>query len=173
MNLSARTASGALGGALVLCTPTPSGRTWTLQVVPADSGSERVLRAAADAHERRLASLAERSPVPTLLSEQGMRLAHVNDAFCSLVGLQAEQLLGTGWMASVNPEDLDAVIEQVVAVLGGRDGETRARLVRSDGTERTTVIRLSQLVTPGGGAGVAGTVRGDRKRTPLKPSYAK
>ncbi|MGY1761248.1 putative bifunctional diguanylate cyclase/phosphodiesterase [Geodermatophilus sp. SYSU D00779] len=158
MNLSVRTASGALVGALVLCTPTPSGRTWTLQVVPADSGSERVLRATADAHERRLATLAERSPVPTLLSEQGMRLAHVNDAFCSLVGLQAEQLLGTGWMATVHPEDLDDVIEQVVAVLGGRDGETRARLVRADGTERTTVIRFSQLFTPGVGAGFVGTI---------------
>ncbi|SDM28000.1 diguanylate cyclase/phosphodiesterase with PAS/PAC sensor(s) [Geodermatophilus siccatus] len=158
MNLSVRTASGALVGVLVLCTPTPGGRTWTLQVVPADSGSERVLRATADAHERRLASLAERSPVPTLLSEQGMRLAHVNDAFCSLVGLQAEQLLGTGWMATVHPEDLDAVIEQVVAVLGGHDGETRARLVRADGTERTTVIRLSQLFTPGVGAGFVGTI---------------
>ncbi|WP_448618740.1 putative bifunctional diguanylate cyclase/phosphodiesterase [Geodermatophilus sp. URMC 65] len=158
MNLSVRTASGALVGALVLCTPTPSGRTWTLQVVPADSGSERVLRATADAHERRLATLAERSPVPTLLSEQGMRLAHVNDAFCSLVGLQAEQLLGTGWMATVHPDDLDAVIEQVVAVLGGHDGETRARLVRADGTERTTVIRFSQLFTPGVGAGFVGTI---------------
>jgi diguanylate cyclase (GGDEF)-like protein/PAS domain S-box-containing protein len=158
MNLSVRTASGALVGVLVLCTPTPSGRTWTLHVVPADSGSERVLRAAADAHERRLASLAERSPVPTLLSEQGMRLAHVNDAFCSLVGLQAEQLLGTGWMATVHPADLDAVIEHVVAVLGGRDGETRARLVRTDGTERTTVIRFSQLFTPGVGAGFVGTI---------------
>ena len=43
---------------------------------------ERALRATADAHERRFSTLTERSPVPTLLSEQGMRLAHVNDAFC-------------------------------------------------------------------------------------------
>jgi diguanylate cyclase (GGDEF)-like protein/PAS domain S-box-containing protein len=158
MNLSVRTASGALLGVLVLCTPTPSGRTWTLQLIPADSGSERVLRATGEAHDRRLATLTERSPVPTVLSEQGMRLAHVNDAFCGLVGLQAEQLLGTGWMATVHPDDLDDVIEQVVAVLGGRDGETRARLVRTDGTERTTVIRFSQLFTPGVGAGFVGTV---------------
>ncbi|ADB74858.1 putative bifunctional diguanylate cyclase/phosphodiesterase [Geodermatophilus obscurus] len=158
MNLSVRTASGALLGVLVLCTPTPSGRTWTLQLVPVDSGSERVLRATAEAHERRLATLTERSPVPTVLSEQGMRLAHVNDAFCSLVGLQAEQLLGTGWMATVHPDDLDDVIEQVVAVLGGRDGRIRARLVRGDGGERTTVLRLSQLFTPGVGAGFVGTI---------------
>ncbi|WP_091439207.1 putative bifunctional diguanylate cyclase/phosphodiesterase [Geodermatophilus poikilotrophus] len=158
VDLSVRTASGALVQVVVLCTPTPSGRTWTLQLVPADSGSERVRQATAEIHERRLATLTERSPVPTVLSEQGMRLAHVNDAFCSLVGLHAEQLLGTGWMATVHPDDLDDVIEQVVAVLGGRDGEIRARLVRGDGTERTTVLRLSQLFTPGVGAGFVGTV---------------
>jgi diguanylate cyclase (GGDEF)-like protein/PAS domain S-box-containing protein len=158
MTLPVRTASGAVVEALVLCTPTPGGRTWTLRLVPDDTESERVLRATADAHEQRFTTLTERSPVPTLLSEQGMRLAHVNDAFCSLVGSQAEQLLGTGWMATVHPDDLDGVIEQVVAVLGGGDGETTARLVRTDGTERTTVIRFSQLFTPGIGAGFVGTI---------------
>src|SRR3712207_7339315 len=37
MNLPVRTASGALVEVLVLCTPTPSGRTWTLRLVPVDS----------------------------------------------------------------------------------------------------------------------------------------
>ncbi len=151
MTLPVRTASGALVEAVLLCTPTPGGRTWTLRLVPEDPGSERAVRATADAHEQRFATLTERSPVPTLLSEQGMRLAHVNDAFCNLVGLQAEQLLGTGWMATVHPDDLDGVIEQVVAVLGGGDGRTRARLVRTDGTERTTVIRFSQSFTRASG----------------------
>nr|WP_239522192.1 EAL domain-containing protein [Geodermatophilus sabuli] len=131
---------------------------WTLRLVPAANEQERALRATADAHERRFATLTERSPIPTLLSEQGMRLAHVNDAFCSLTGLQAEQLLGTGWMAVVHPDDLDGVIEQVVAVLGGGDGEAQARLVRDDGTERTTVIRFAHLFTPGVGAGFVGTI---------------
>ncbi|MGY1591501.1 putative bifunctional diguanylate cyclase/phosphodiesterase [Geodermatophilus sp. SYSU D00965] len=158
MNLPVRTASGALVDAVVVCTPSPSGRMWTLRLVPASNEQERALRATADAHEQRFATLTERSPIPTLLSEQGMRLAHVNDAFCSLVGLQAEQLLGTGWMATVHPEDLDAVIEQVVAVLGGGDGEAQARLVREDGTERTTVIRFAHLFTPGVGAGFVGTI---------------
>jgi diguanylate cyclase (GGDEF)-like protein/PAS domain S-box-containing protein len=157
MTLPVRTASGVQVEAVVLCTPTPSGRMWTLRLVPADNGSQRALRATADAHGQRFATLTERSPVPTLLSEQGMRLAHVNDAFCSLVGLQAEQLLGTAWMATVHPDDLDAVIEQVVVVLGGGNGETQARLLRTDGTERTTVIRFSHLFTPRVGAGFVAT----------------
>ncbi|WNV73787.1 EAL domain-containing protein [Geodermatophilus sp. DSM 44513] len=172
MTLPVRTASGALVEVRVTCTPSPGGRTWTLRLVPVDHDSERALRATADAHEQRFTTLTERSPVPTLLSEQGMRLAHVNDAFCTLVGLPAEQLLGTGWMASVHPEDLDGVIEQVVAVLGGGDGETTARLVRTDGTERTTVIRFAHLVTPGVGAGFVGTIEDVTERLAFEARLA-
>jgi diguanylate cyclase (GGDEF)-like protein/PAS domain S-box-containing protein len=158
MKLPVRTASGATVETLVLCTPTPSGRSWVLRLAAADSRQERALRATADASEQRFATLTERSPVPTLLSEQGMRLAHVNDAFCSLVGLQAEQLLGTGWMSTVHPDDVDRVVEQAVAVLGGGDGEAQVRLVRADGAERTVVVRFAHLFTPGVGAGFVGTI---------------
>ena len=87
-----------------------------------------------------------------------MRLAHVNDAFCSLVGLRAEQLLGTGWINTIHEDDLDGVIEQVAAALDGDEVETQARLVRDDGTVRTTVIRFAHLFTPGVGAGFVGTI---------------
>ena len=99
--------------------PAPGGRRWTVLLRKTDNEQERVLRATADAHERRFSALTERSPVPTLLSEQGMRLAHVNDSFCSLVDRTAEQLLGTGWMDSVHPDDLDAVVDSAAAALEG------------------------------------------------------
>ena len=105
MTLPVRTASGAMVQSVVTTTPSPGGRMWTIRIVSATNGQERALRATADAHERRFSTLTERSPVPTLLSEQGMRLAHVNDAFCSLVGRGAEQLLGTGWIGTVHEED--------------------------------------------------------------------
>jgi diguanylate cyclase (GGDEF)-like protein/PAS domain S-box-containing protein len=158
MMLPVRTASGVVVESEVISTPSPSGQTWTLRVVCTASESERALQATADAHERRFSTLTERSPIPTLLSEQGMRLAHVNDAFCTLTGRQAELLLGTGWMASVHPDDLDHVVEHVAAVLEGEDREAQARLVREDGTVRTTVIRFAHLFTPGVGAGFVGTI---------------
>jgi diguanylate cyclase (GGDEF)-like protein/PAS domain S-box-containing protein len=159
MTVPVRSASGVIMDATVSATPAPGGRMWTMRVVPATANAqERALRATADAHEQRFATLTERSPVPTLLSEQGMRLAHVNDAFCSLVGLQAEQLLGTGWMTCVHPDDLDELIERVADVLEGGDVELRARLVRADGEVRTTVIRFAHLFTPGVGAGFVGTI---------------
>ena len=172
MNLPVRTASGVFAECVVLCTPTPTGRMWNLRVVPADNQQERALRATADAHERRFATLTERSPIPTLLSEQGMRLAHVNDAFCRLVGLQAEQLLGTGWMGCIHPDDLDGVIEQVAVVLGGGDGETQARLLQDDGGERRTVIRFAHLFTPGVGAGFVGTIEDITERLAFEQRLA-
>jgi diguanylate cyclase (GGDEF)-like protein/PAS domain S-box-containing protein len=158
MTVPVRTASGADVDSLVISTPSPSGRMWTMRVVSTSNEQERALRATADAHERRFSTLTERSPIPTLLSEQGMRLAHVNDAFCALVGLRAEQLLGTGWIDAVHPEDLDDVIERVASALDGGDGETQARLVREDGEVRTTIIRFAHLFTPGVGAGFVGTI---------------
>ncbi len=156
--LQVRTSSGALLEAGVVTTPSPGGRRWTVMLRSLANEQERALRATADAHERRFSALTERSPVPTLLSEQGMRLAHVNDAFCSLVGRRAEQLLGTGWIDTVHPDDLDAVIEQVAAALDGGEVEVQARLVRDDGTVRTTVLRLAHLFTPGVGAGFVATI---------------
>jgi diguanylate cyclase (GGDEF)-like protein/PAS domain S-box-containing protein len=158
MTLQVRTASGATVEAIVTTTPSPAGRMWTIRLVSAASEQERALRATADAHERRFSTLTERSPVPTLLSEQGMRLAHVNDAFCMLVGRQAEQLLGTGWIETVHEDDLDLVIEQVSAALDGEEVETQARLMRDDGSVRTTIIRFAHLFTPGVGAGFVGTI---------------
>jgi diguanylate cyclase (GGDEF)-like protein/PAS domain S-box-containing protein len=158
MTVPVRTASGVTIEAVITTTPDPSGRMWTMRVLSTSNEQERALRATADAHERRFSALTERSPVPTLLSEQGMRLAHVNDAFCSLVGLRAEQLLGTGWINSIHEEDLDGVIEQVAAALDGDEVEIKARLVRDDGTVRTTIIRFAHLFTPGVGAGFVGTI---------------
>src|SRR3954447_1531840 len=66
MSLPVRTASGADIEAVVLATPAPSGRMWTLRMsVSGSDTQERALRATADAHERRFATLTERSPIPT------------------------------------------------------------------------------------------------------------
>jgi diguanylate cyclase (GGDEF)-like protein/PAS domain S-box-containing protein len=173
MSLPVRTASGAAIEAVILATPAPSGRMWTLRIAASGTDAqERALRATADAHERRFATLTERSPIPTLLSEQGMRLAHVNDAFCTLVGLRAEQLLGTGWMDTVHPDDLDELVERVADVLEGGDAEVQARLVREDGGVRTTVIRFAHLFTPGVGAGFVGTIEDITERLAFEAKLA-
>jgi diguanylate cyclase (GGDEF)-like protein/PAS domain S-box-containing protein len=176
MTLPVRCATGAVLDCAIASVPALTGRRWTVRMTSTANETERALRATADAHERRFSTLTERSPIPTLLSEQGMRLAHVNDAFCTLVGVQAEELLGTGWMGAVHPDDLEAVIGQVAAVLGGGgeagEREAQARLLRADGSERTTVIRFSHLFTPGVGAGFVGTIEDITERLAFEARLA-
>ena len=172
MTLPVQTASGSLIESQVTATPAPNGRMWTLRLLATVNDEASALRATADAHERRFAALTERSPVPTFLSEQGMRLAHVNDAFCLLVARPAEQLLGTGWMGALHPDDVDRVVEQAAGVLEGGECETRARLVRADGTELRTVLRLVHLFTPGVGAGFVGTIEDVTERLAFEARLA-
>jgi diguanylate cyclase (GGDEF)-like protein/PAS domain S-box-containing protein len=172
MALPVRSSSGSPVECMVKATPDQAGRLWTLRMFAVDEDQARASKATADAHERRFATLTERSPIPTLLSEQGMRLAHVNDAFCGLVGAQAEQLLGTGWLGSLHPDDLDGVLEQAAAVLDGGEGEVQARLIRQDGTVRTTVIRFAHLFTPGVGAGFVGTIEDITERLAFETRLA-
>ena len=106
---------------------------------------------------RRFAALTEGSPVPTLLAGRGMRLALVNDAFCALVGRPAEELLGTRWLASVHPDDRDA-LSALAADAPAGGVELQARLVREDGGVRTTVLRFAPVSTSDDGAGLVGTV---------------
>ncbi|WP_157498891.1 bifunctional diguanylate cyclase/phosphodiesterase [Geodermatophilus sp. Leaf369] len=157
-DLRARTRTGELVDVTVLCTPSSDAGVWTLSAWPARSDAERALADSAAAHERRFTTLTERSPVPTLLSEHGMRLAHVNDAFCRLTGRQAEELLGTGWLASVHPEDVEALVDTAAAVLDGGSGDVRARLLRTPGEERSCLLRFSHLETPGVGSGFVATI---------------
>ncbi|MFQ1002427.1 putative bifunctional diguanylate cyclase/phosphodiesterase [Modestobacter sp. SSW1-42] len=150
---------GVLHEVVVVAMPEPSGGRWTIRIISTANELERALRATADAHERRFAAVTERSPVPLLLSEQGMRLAHVNEAFCTLVGAPAEQLLGTGWLDVVAPDDLDRVVDQVAAVLDGADAASvELNVLRRDDDVRRAVLRLSRIVTPGAGVGFVGTL---------------
>ncbi|GHE07716.1 putative bifunctional diguanylate cyclase/phosphodiesterase [Klenkia taihuensis] len=156
--LRGRSRTGALLDLVVTTTPSSDPGVWTVTAQHARTATERALADSAAAHERRFTTLTERSPVPTLLSEQGLRLAHVNDAFCRLVDRQAEQLLGTGWLAAVHPDDVEAVVDAAAAALTGDVGDVRARLLRTDGDERTTVLRFSHLHTPGLGGGFVATI---------------
>lgn len=156
--VTVRTAVGERVACRVSAIPSPDGRLWTLRMEPAQSDLELALRASADAHEHRFKVLAERSPVPTMMSEQGMRLGHVNDALCALLGVPADKLIGMGWTAYAHPEDLDRITRTVVAVLGGAEDEIQARFVDSSRSVRHTDMRFTPLHTPGVGDGFVATL---------------
>ncbi|WP_188113256.1 putative bifunctional diguanylate cyclase/phosphodiesterase [Nocardioides humilatus] len=155
---TARTAVGETVACRVSATPAPDGRLWTLQVHHAHSDLELALRASADAHEYRFKVLAERSPVPTMMSEQGMRLGHANDALCALLGVTADKLVGTGWLDHAHRDDLERITQTVVAVLAGQEREIQARFVDADRRIHYTDMRFTPLHTPGAGDGFMATL---------------
>ena len=57
MTLPVHTASGAVIEAVVITTPSPGGRMWTMRILSTSNEQERALRATADAHERRFSAL--------------------------------------------------------------------------------------------------------------------
>ncbi|WP_082573251.1 MULTISPECIES: putative bifunctional diguanylate cyclase/phosphodiesterase [unclassified Nocardioides] len=157
-SVTVRTAVGEAVACRMSAVPAPDGNLWTLQIQPAQTDLELALRASADAHERRFKVLAERSPVPTMMSEQGMRLGHVNDALCALLGVPADKLIGTGWMSYAHCEDLELITDTVVAVLSGQEREMQARFVDSHRRVRHTDVRFTPLHTPGLGDGFVATL---------------
>jgi diguanylate cyclase (GGDEF)-like protein/PAS domain S-box-containing protein len=157
-SVSIRTAIGETVACLVTANPSPEAGLWTLHLRRAYSDMERALRASADAHERRFKVLAERSPVPTMMSEQGMRLGHVNDALCTLLGTTADKLLGTGWMAHAHRDDLEQITDTVVAVLAGEEREIQVSFLDIAGRIHHTDMRLNPIHTPGVGDGFLATL---------------
>ncbi|HJQ05166.1 MAG TPA: EAL domain-containing protein [Nocardioides sp.] len=157
-SVTVRTAVGESVECRIRTVPGPGGRLWAVTMSPASSDVELALRASADAHQHRFEVLAERSPVPTMMSEQGMRLAHVNDAMCALVGVTSDKLTGTGWMAYAHPEDLGRISEAAVSALEGEESEIEARFV--DHLRRThhAIVRFTPLHTPRVGDGFVATV---------------
>ncbi|HWJ82329.1 MAG TPA: EAL domain-containing protein [Nocardioides sp.] len=157
-SVTVRTAVGETVTCRLHAIPSPDARLWALQVHPAQSDVELALRASAEAHEQRFKVLAERSPVPTMMSEQGMRLGHVNDALCALLGVTADKLVGTGWMTYAHRDDLEQITDTVVAVLAGQEREMQARFLDSQRRVRHTDMRFTPLHTPGVGDGFVATL---------------
>jgi diguanylate cyclase (GGDEF)-like protein/PAS domain S-box-containing protein len=157
--VDAVTSSGDRRPTEVVAWPVPEreGREWLwvlTVVLPQDERAQAALRAA----EERFATLAQSSPVPTIVSDVGARLSRVNDAFAELIGLPAEELCGTAWLTHVLDDERSGVVEAVARVLAGERVALDTRLRNADGQVRWVAVRLAPSRTPGYGAGFIGTV---------------
>ncbi|MFC5381057.1 putative bifunctional diguanylate cyclase/phosphodiesterase [Aquipuribacter nitratireducens] len=169
---SLRGADGTRTAVDVTSHPVPGGALWVLTAVPAQRRRPEAEAEAVQAVERRFTALAERTPVPTVLSDVGLRLAHVNDAFTRLVGLPAEAVLGTAWLDLVHREDLDVVTGCARTALEGTAAETFARLLTADGAERWVHLRLAPTTTPRHGSGFVGTAEDVTERRAFERQLA-
>ncbi|GAA4991964.1 putative bifunctional diguanylate cyclase/phosphodiesterase [Kineococcus glutinatus] len=126
---------------------------WVLRAEATAGGLQRPRHA-----EDRFAVLARRSPVPTVLSDVGARLAHVNDAFARLLQLPAEELHGTAWLERVAAEDLPLLLDRVATALQGGEGCVDVRMRQASGHVRWVRVTLAPSAVPGQAAGFVGSV---------------
>lgn len=152
--------------------PVPGHELWTVSATLLGPALRHRDAELADAAERRLLALAERTPVPTVLSDVGLRLAHVNDAFARLVGMPAEAVLGTGWLHLVHEDDLAAVTGCAEHALHGEHADTMARILTATGEQRWVDFRLAPSHTPGQGPGFVGTAEDVTDRRAMEHQLA-
>jgi diguanylate cyclase (GGDEF)-like protein/PAS domain S-box-containing protein len=140
--------------------PAATGRstepdTWVITLLPqgALDDAEAKLRES----EHRFTALAECAPVGIVVSEAGVRLGYVNVTFQQLTSRADYELLGTGWLTGVHPEDVTTLLGAAERVLGGEPSEVSYRITGAAG-HRWLQLRLAPTITPSRAAGFIGVV---------------
>src|SRR5262252_3337272 len=74
--------------------------------------------------------LAARAPVGVFVAAASGEYEYVNDRWCALAGIAAEQAFGDGWTIALHPEDAArAVSAWAESVASGEDGASRYRFL--------------------------------------------
>ena len=80
----------------------------------------------------------------------------VNQGWCAYTGMTPDAACGRGWLASIHPDDLPALLERWQAILAsGEARDMAARLRRFDGAYRRFVLRVRPLADASGLRGSA------------------
>ena len=127
-------------------------------------------RAAAQASEQHYRFLAESIPAVVWTALADGRVDYVNRRWTDYTGMDAEESMGTGWVAAVHPDDaasMRALWERALRDGSVFDCEARYRR-KSDGTYRWHLVRAMPLRSEDGGVAKwfgTGTEIEEQKRT--------
>ena len=116
---------------------------------PDPGDDERTGTAAARARreDERLRQMFAGAPLGIAITDLEGRYVHVNPAFCDLVGRSAEELAGTSWRDTTDPEDHGQQQGLIRALLAGEPGQPLTkRYRRADGT--AVWARLTPSLAP-------------------------
>jgi diguanylate cyclase (GGDEF)-like protein/PAS domain S-box-containing protein len=132
-----------------------AARHWaiTIREIEAQVRADEELRAS----EERFRAVAAHAPIGIFASEIGLRLGYVNDRFAELFGSPTTELLGTGWLDNVHPDDQESVCDALSSALGGSEIDVPVRVVRTQG-DRWMRFRATPVMLSGRGAGFVGSV---------------
>lgn len=133
----------------------PDDHGWVIQV---DVRDDQLLHTQLEISRQRLSALATSSPIPTLLSDVGVRLAYVNPAMAALLQCDTAELLGAGWLDFVSADHRSQVLDAIQQVLSGHNSDTRVEMVDKLNRIHPVHIRLSTAASAAQGAGFVGTI---------------
>jgi len=76
----------------------------------------------------------ERTPIGLYVADSEGRVIHVNDRWCEITGISAEEAKADGWRTIIHPEDLERLAaDWLDAVKNRRPFKAEARYLRPDG----------------------------------------
>jgi diguanylate cyclase (GGDEF)-like protein/PAS domain S-box-containing protein len=110
------------------------------------------------ASEERFRVVAAHAPIGVFASEVGLRLGYVNHRFGELWGRHTDEVLGTGWLDSVEPEDLQTVVDATCSVLSGEEIDLPIRVRHPEEGTRWVRLRATPVLLHALGAGFVGSV---------------
>jgi diguanylate cyclase (GGDEF)-like protein/PAS domain S-box-containing protein len=133
----------------------PGADGWMIQV---DVRDDHLLHTQLEISRQRLSALATSSPIPTMLSDVGVRLGYVNPAMAALLQCDTAELLGVGWLDFVRPDHRSQVLDAIQQVLSGHDTDVRVEMVDKQVCTHPVHIRLAPAASAAQGAGFVGTI---------------
>ena len=102
--------------------------------------------------ERRFRALTEQLPVGVFLTDAQGEYRYVNDRWCQLTGLTAEQAAGSGWISALHPEDRESMLHAwQQAVKSGSECVVQHRFRTPSGRETWLNTRAVPLYDRAGG----------------------
>ncbi|MDZ7960345.1 MAG: response regulator [Aulosira sp. DedQUE10] len=118
--------------------------------------------------EEQFSSLSACSPVGIFLTDITGNCTYTNPRYQTILGISAQDCLGTGWLRSLRPEDREEIFaEWSAAAQQGREYYSEFSIVTADGVLRWLTLRSSPMLSNEGEViGYVGTVEdiSDRKQ---------
>ncbi|EAW37288.1 PAS domain S-box protein [Lyngbya sp. PCC 8106] len=84
--------------------------------------------------QKRYATLSEISPVGIFQGNAQREFVYVNQRWCEIAGLSAEEALGRGWIKAIYPEDLDHVFNECLKTDTQKRFQCEYRMQHTDGS---------------------------------------
>ncbi len=99
-----------------------------------DITERKAAEAALRASEQRFHTLAKISPVGIFRTDAEGGCIYVNERWCAMAGMKAQEAVGNSWVRALHPEDRERVLREWQEAAARRSFHTECRFQRPDGT---------------------------------------